>query len=178
MTPASRLRITCFSLLVLACDTTRVQPADTSAATSATPVATPTDSARRAASQTIPTPTDSAASPADVLREYYAAIEERDYDRAYSLWSDGGRASKQTRAQFVAGFTKTSKVTVTVRDSTRVEGAAGSQYATVPVVVDATLSDGRRQRFEGSYVLRRSMVDGATPEQRRWRIYSASLSSS
>ena len=55
------------------------------------------------------------------------------------------------------------------------EGAAGSQYATVPVVVDATLRNGTRQHFEGNYTLRRTMVDGATPEQRRWHIYSGDL---
>ena len=37
------------------------------------------------------------------------------------------------------------------------------------------MSDGRQQNYRGKYVLRRSMVDGATAEQRVWRIYSADI---
>ena len=118
---------------------------------------------------------DTSESPADVVRRYYDAIQRRNYDVAYSLWADGGKASNQTRATFAAGFAQTTDVKVKPGDSVTVEGAAGSQYATVPVTVDAILRGGRRQHFEGTYTLRRSMVDGATPEQRRWRIYSSDL---
>jgi hypothetical protein len=170
-----RIRIASLSLLMLACDTAKVQPVDSSAARSV--AATAADSSGGVASAPIPTATVSASDPGEVLREYYAAIQKRDYDRAYSLWADGGRASKQTRAQFAAGFAETSKVSIAVSDSTHLEGAAGSRYLTVPVAVDATLSDGRHQHFVGSYVLRRAMVDGATAEQREWRIYSARLKS-
>ena len=113
--------------------------------------------------------------PADVVRRYYSAIQARDYDAAYALWGQLGKASGKTRADFAAGFSDTREVRATTGDSVRVEGAAGSQYATVPVKVDAVLRDGRRQHFEGAYTLRRSMVDGATAEQRRWRIYSADV---
>lgn len=118
---------------------------------------------------------DAATTVARVVRDYYAAIQARDYDAAYSLWGQGGRASGKNRADFAAGFAQTAQVRVTVSDQVQMEGAAGSQYATVPVTVDATLRDGTRQRFEGTYTLRRTMVDGATPEQRRWHIYSADL---
>jgi len=118
-------------------------------------------------------PADS--SPADIVRRYYAAIQARDYASAYALWDSGGQASGETLREFAAGFAQTARVSVTVTDSTRVGAAAGSQYATVPVRVDAVLRDGREQHFTGTYVLRRSMVDGATPEQRRWTIYKASL---
>jgi hypothetical protein len=56
-----------------------------------------------------------------------------------------------------------------------VEGAAGSRYVTIPVTVRAETTTGREQRFVGSYTLRHSVVDGATPDQRQWRIYSASI---
>jgi hypothetical protein len=117
-----------------------------------------------------------ASSPAQVIIRYYEAINARDYDSAYALWGQSGKASGQSRSEFAAGFGQTANVSVTVGDSVRIEGAAGSQYATVPVVVDAVLRDGAKQHFEGNYIVRRSMVDGATAEQRRWRIYSASLS--
>jgi hypothetical protein len=113
-------------------------------------------------------------SPAGVIRRYYAAINGRNYDTAYDLWGRGGAASAQTRSQFAAGFTQTAHVLVTI-DSVRVEGAAGSQYATVRVTVDAVLQSGARQHFAGSYTLRRVMVDGAPAEARRWHIESAQL---
>lgn len=114
-------------------------------------------------------------SAADVVRRYYGAICSHAYDSAYALWEGGGTASHQTRADFASGFANTVQVQVTIGDSVRIGAAAGSQYATVPVVVEAVLRDGRRQHFEGSYILRRSFVDGATPEQRRWHIYAAHL---
>lgn len=118
---------------------------------------------------------DTSVTPAQLVRRYYDAIQARDYDMAYALWGQSGQASGKNRADFAAGFAQTTQVRATVSDSVQMEGAAGSQYATVPVVVDATLRDGARQHFEGSYTLRRAMVDGATPEQRRWHIYSADL---
>ena len=118
-------------------------------------------------------PADS--TPAGVVRRYYAALQSHDYDAAYAFWRDGGKASGQSRAEFAKGFAQTASVRVSVGDDVRVEGAAGSQYATVPVTVDAVLRDGRRQHFEGTYTLRRAMVDGATAEQRRWGIYRAEL---
>ncbi len=112
---------------------------------------------------------------ADVVQRYYDAIDRRDYASAYRMWAEAGTASRQTEAQFVAGFADTRDVQVTVSDSISMEGAAGSQYATVPVTIEAVLRDGTRQRFVGSYTLRRSVVDGATPAQRSWRIHSAKI---
>ena len=113
--------------------------------------------------------------PADAVHRYYDAIQARNYDAAYAMWSGDGQASGQTRAAFAAGFAETDRVRATTSDSVHIEGAAGSQYATVPVVIDATLKSGKAQRFEGEYTLRRAMVDGATPEQRRWHLYAAHL---
>jgi hypothetical protein len=118
---------------------------------------------------------DTSTTPARVVRNYYAAIQARDYDAAYSLWGQSGQASGKNRAAIAAGFAQTAEVHATVSDSVQMEGAAGSQYATVPVIVDAVLRTGAHQHFEGTYTLRRAMVDGATPEQRRWHIYSAEL---
>ena len=109
------------------------------------------------------------------MRSYYDAIRAQDYQRAYALWADSGRASGQSFEEFRAGFADTEQVQVTVRDSVSIEGAAGSHYATVPVSIEARLRDGTRQQFEGSYALRRSLVTGATAEERRWHIYSADI---
>jgi hypothetical protein len=113
--------------------------------------------------------------PASVLRRYYAAIESGDYDTAYALWGRAGAASGHSREEFAAGFAQTAHVRLTFTDSIRIEGAAGSQYATIAVAVDAVLRNGKEQRFVGGYTLRRAMVDGATPDQRRWHIERAEL---
>ena len=133
-----------------------------------------TVSARPSATVTSDTAADSTL-PGDVVRRYYAAIEARDFAAAYALWGDDGKDSGQTLRQFTDGFDSTASVRVTVGDSTRLEGAAGSQYATVPVTLDATLRNGRQQHFAGAYIVRRAMVDGATESQRRWHIYKADL---
>jgi hypothetical protein len=112
---------------------------------------------------------------ASVIRRYYGSIDSGDLRSAYLLWARGGQASGKSFADFSAGFAQTSGVRVTVGDSIRIEGAAGSQYATMPVSVDATLRSGEAQHFEGTYTVRRSMVDGATAEQRAWHIESADL---
>lgn len=114
-------------------------------------------------------------SPSAVILRYYDAIQNGQYDSAYSLWGQSGEASGKTRAEFAAGFAQTERTTATVGDSVRIEGAAGSQYATVPVTVDAVLRSGARQHFTGTITLRRAMVDGATPEQRAWHIFAADL---
>jgi len=110
-----------------------------------------------------------------VVRDYYAAIAARDFPRAYGLWSDDGRSSGQTPQQFAAGFADTASVEVQPGEPGDVEGAAGSRYVEVPVSVSATRRDGSVRRYIGSYVLRRAVVDGASAEQRAWRIGSAEL---
>ena len=57
----------------------------------------------------------------------------------------------------------------------RIEGAAGSRYITIPIVIDAVTTDGVQQHFAGSIVLRRVVVPGAKSEERSWRIYSAAI---
>lgn len=118
-----------------------------------------------------PTPEDAVA----VLRDYYAAINSGDFSRAYALWSDEGRASGQSPQQFANGFADTTGISVDMQAPGSVDAAAGSRYVTIPVTITATLRDGTQQRFAGSYTLRRAVVDGATPEQRAWRIASADL---
>jgi hypothetical protein len=115
--------------------------------------------------------------PTEVVRRYYAAIRSGQYDSAYVMWDAAGKASAQTPEQFARGFAQTAQTFVSIGDSVTIEGAAGSQYATVPVRVEAVLRNGAAQHFSGTYTLRRAMVDGATPEQQRWRIYSAHLES-
>jgi hypothetical protein len=118
-----------------------------------------------------PTPQDAVA----VIRDYYAAINARDFSRAHALWSDGGNASGQTPQQFADGFADTASVSATIDVPGQIGAAAGSRYIEVPVAVTAEQRDGSTRRFVGAYTLRRAVVDGATDEQRAWRITSADI---
>ncbi|HEY9623937.1 MAG TPA: hypothetical protein V6C78_26505 [Crinalium sp.] len=111
-----------------------------------------------------------------VIRDYYRAIAQRNYQQAYSAWEGNGTASQQSFEQFQQGFANTACVAVEVGSPGRLDGAAGSSYIEIPVTVTAITKDGTPQRFHGSYVLRRvNNVPGSTPEQRRWHLYSADI---
>lgn len=116
------------------------------------------------------------ASAVAVITEYYADISAHDLHDAYHLWSDGGAASQQTLEEFARGFDDTRSASVVVGKPGRIEGAAGSRYVDIPVTINAITTDGKRLRFGGSYQLRRTVVPGATAEQRSWHIYSARIS--
>lgn len=112
---------------------------------------------------------------AAVICDYYAAVNNRNYKKAYNLWSGKGEASGQTFKEFPDGFAETASVEIDTGAAGKMEGAAGSRYITIPVTLEAKTIKGETGRFAGEYVLRRSVVDGATAEQRAWRIYSADI---
>jgi len=113
---------------------------------------------------------------ANVIPSYYQAIAEGRYEDAYHHWGSGGTASGKTLEEFRSGFSETADVQATIGSLGPMEGAAGSRYIEVPVHVVAHLRSGAQQQFEGTYTLRRSVVDGATPEQQTWHIVSAKIS--
>src|SRR5262245_30180365 len=115
------------------------------------------------------------ADPLALLRSYYTAINSRDFPRAYTYWSNNGVASQQPFAQFSQGFATTDHVIIDAGQP-QVNGAAGSAYAEVPVVIVATQQDGSQQTFCGSYMLRRLNVPPF--DQFGWRIYQASVTAS
>lgn len=117
---------------------------------------------------------DDAQAAVAVIQDYYAAISSRDYDRAYDQWGESGPPG-QSREQFAAGFAHTKSVRVTTGAPSRIEGAAGSRYVDVPVTIVATTDNDGTQSFEGTYTLRRAVVDGASAAQRRWHFYRASI---
>ncbi len=103
-----------------------------------------------------------------VLRDYHAAINARDFARAYALW----RQSPQTPAQFADGYAGTTGVNVEIGVPGPVDAAAGQRFIEIPVRLDATQADGRIDRYEGRYLLHRSVVEGGNPD---WRIERATL---
>lgn len=112
---------------------------------------------------------------AAVVRDYYAAINGGDFARAHALWAEGGRASGQSPTQFAGGFADTTGISVEVMPPGRIDAGAGQRHIEVPVAFTVTQRDGSQHRYVGAYTLRRTVVDGATAEQRAWRIASADL---
>ena len=155
-------------LVLIACSGSVKHRTDT-ASTPAPPVVVP---APVIATPLAETSADSAVA---IITEYYSAINQQRYGDAYTLWSDSGRASGKSLSEFKHGFTDTRHVDVQTGSPGRIEPAAGSRYITVPVTITATTTSGAAQRFTGTYNLRRSVVDGATADQRAWRIYSAEI---
>jgi hypothetical protein len=156
-------RFVAFAVFVLACGCQRSGPPVPESAT----LPGPADTAARAQ--------ESADDAANVVRAYYRAINERRYGDAYRLWSSDGAASGKTLEVFGDGFASTASVDVVLGTPGPIGAAAGSRYVEIPVRIHAVTTAGRRQAFSGMYTLRRSVVDGATPEQRAWRIYSAKI---
>lgn len=108
-----------------------------------------------------------------VIRDYYSAINSRDYKQAYSILSG---ATQQSFEQFKQGFANTKSTTVKIGKPGEIDGAAGHLSIEIPVTITAIAKNGTRQSFRGSYVLRRvNNVPGSTPEQRRWHIHSAKI---
>jgi hypothetical protein len=110
--------------------------------------------------------------PLALLQAYYAAINERDFGRAYTYWSNNGAASQQTFTQFSQGFATTDHVTIEA-GKPQIGAAAGSAYAETPIVIVATQKDGTQQTFCGAYTLRRLNVPPF--DQLGWRMDRASI---
>lgn len=109
-----------------------------------------------------------------VLREYYEAIDARDYERAYKAWGSHGPPG-QTLEEFRRGFADTNRVRIETGAPSRMGAAAGSRYIEVPVTIVATTTSGSERRYEGTYTLRRVVVDGAPEAARKWHIDRAEI---
>ncbi|GAA0729485.1 hypothetical protein GCM10009106_07710 [Sphingomonas japonica] len=110
-----------------------------------------------------------------VVRRFYSALAAHDYGTAWQQWGNDGPPG-QTLDAFRRGYADTRSTKVTIGKVEPGSGGAGSIYQPVPVTVDSVLADGTRQRFFGEYVVRRvNGVDGASADQLRWHIDSATL---
>ena len=116
---------------------------------------------------------DSAQGAANVVQTYYALLGGRAFDKAWALWRDGGKASGQpTAPAFAASFDRYAQYNAQVGGPGAIEGAAGSLYVTVPVVIYGRLKTGQEVHEKGEAQLRRvNDVPGATAEQLKWRIF-------
>ena len=132
---------------------------------------------QEAATQTNQASSDQAtpAAARQVVIDYYAAINARDYARAYALWSDHGAASGQSYEHFSGGYANTVSVKADVGEPQDEEGAAGSRFIQVPVELKSLQRDGSERTYRGRFTLRAVMADGASEEQRHWHLASAEM---
>ena len=107
------------------------------------------------------------------VHQYYEAINAGEFRKAYELWSDKGEASGQTFDEFRDSYANAASVRIdTSGEPGNLEGAAGSQYVGIPLLIYTKTKDGKEERSWGEYTLRRSFVEGAEPYG-EWRIHSA-----
>ncbi len=113
----------------------------------------------------------------NVLLEWGAALEHKDFARAYAQYGENGAKSGMSKQAFADSFAKYRSITVAMPTGT-LEGAAGSSYYTAPTTITGELKSGGSYKLQGPVVLRRvNDVPGATAEQLRWHIESADLKS-
>lgn len=129
----------------------------------------PADAERLAPEEVAETPEARAA--VAVAERFAQLVEQRRFDAARRLYADGGAVSGLTGAQFAARFEEFETIDVAIGSPPRIEGAAGSLYAEVPLTMTGKLTGGAAYSRSGTVTLRRSNnVPGASEEQLQWRI--------
>lgn len=119
---------------------------------------------------------NSAQGAGQVLQLFGGLIEQREFGKAYRLWSDDGRASGLSEAQFIAAYDKYAEIHSEVGAPGQMEGAAGSSYVDIPFRFYGKLKSGGPFNLIGTVTLRRvNDVPGSTDAQRRWHIYKSDL---
>jgi hypothetical protein len=92
----------------------------------------------------------SVSSPAAVVEAYFAAINARNYEEAWTL---GGENLGESYAQFAAGFA------TTATDNVEILSTSGSAVA---VDLTAVQTDGTEQQFAGTYTVTGQAITGAS----------------
>ncbi|HEX4694946.1 hypothetical protein [Sphingomonas sp.] len=119
---------------------------------------------------------DSPQGAAKVVQSYYAMIEGGKYSQAWLLWAGRGAASGMSVTAFEASFAKYRDYQAAVGAPGREDAGAGQRYVSVPVQVHARLKTGAPADLRGQVVLHRTAdIDGATAEDKTWRIRSINL---
>ena len=105
---------------------------------------------------------DDRSTPAALMLSYFNAINRQEYLRAYSYSNDPNDIA--TFNTFANGYSDTKSVTVSFGSVTS-DGAAGSTYFSVPMILTSTQTNGTVQKFAACYVLRLPSPDiyGAPP---------------
>ena len=111
-----------------------------------------------------------------VLQRFGALLEQGKFAAARQSWSDGGKASGLTEAEFAEAYDKYAEIHAEVGAPGEPEGAAGSSYVEIPLRLYGKLKTGRPFNLVGPVVLRRvNDVPGSSAAQREWHIYRSDL---
>jgi hypothetical protein len=115
---------------------------------------------------------DDRGGPVLLLASHYDAVNRQEYRRAYGYWA----SPPNSYEDFAQGYADTKSVFLVVSPPTRLEGAAGSIYASIPALLIATHTDGSQHNFVGCYVVRMTSpgVTGASTEE-EWSLYRGTL---
>jgi hypothetical protein len=101
-----------------------------------------------------------------VVQSYGALVEQKEWAEAEKLWGNGDAAKTLT-----AELKSDAEAHLQIGKPTDMEGAAGSSYITVPVVLYGKDSKSAPFHRSGKVTLRRvNDVPGSTEAQRRWHI--------
>ena len=109
-----------------------------------------------------------------LIRNYYRWINQKKYAGAFAIWEmqeDGRAVNGQTFEKFKSGFSDTAAVSVEIGEPSDIEGAAGSNYIEIQVVISAINTSGKLQKFAGTYTMRSSNM----ADDHSWYIYSAKV---
>lgn len=121
------------------------------------------------------TPT-SAQGAGNVLQTYYALVSEGRYNDAWKLWTQGGEGSGMSAEAFAASFAQYSSYNANIGKPGEIEGAAGSLFVSVPVVIFGRKKSGEEVHELGEVTLRRvNDVPGSTADERAWHIFRIDL---
>lgn len=120
---------------------------------------------------------DSAQGAANVVQTYYAFLGSRRFPEARALVQSGSKIAERDVAAFAATFDRYSEYHANVGAPGRIDAGAGQRYVTVPVQVYARLKADRAPVYSiGTVTLHRAGdIDGATAEQRKWKISDIAL---
>lgn len=120
---------------------------------------------------------DSAQGAGNVVQSYYALLGARKFAEARALWRPGSAGAGRDLATFARGFDRYSEYHANIGTPGRIDSGAGQRYVTVPVRVYARLKADRSPSYEvGTVTLHRTAnIDGATAEQRSWKIDTIAL---
>ncbi|MDP1702252.1 MAG: hypothetical protein Q8L53_15005 [Aestuariivirga sp.] len=109
-----------------------------------------------------------------LIRNYYRWINQKKYQGAFNIWEkgdDGYAVNGQSFEKFAGGSSDTASVSVEIGAPSEIEGAAGSNYIKIPVVISAMTKSGKAQKFAGTYTMRSSNM----ADDKSWYINSAKV---
>ncbi len=94
---------------------------------------------------------DDRSSSASLLRSYYNAVARKQYLRAFNYLDHGGETpTAEDLKKFADGYTHTVSFRLKIGKENG-DGGAGSVVYCLPVALEATLDNGRKQVFSGYY---------------------------